>query len=423
MSSISPFRNIDRATPAHLLKRAIWLIALSFFIPGAPQLIAGNRKVGRVGIVATLSYWALFALAAFLVLYAILYALLALDTLRLLRLIRLPQRARLATLIAMLAVAVLGTSTIGYAGNLAGVQSNLMGGIFTQQGFTQPSNGRYNILLMGGDAARDRFGLRPDSMSVLSIDAVTGSTVNIGIPRNLQRAPFVAGSPMAKVWPQGYNCGDVCLINAIYKDTTDNHSDLYPEAEKHGSTAGVEATKEAVEGVTGLTIQSYVLVDMAGFKQLINALGGITINVTQRLPIGGQQDAFGNPIGVKGWIEPGVQHMDGATAVWYARSRHSTSDYDRMKRQRQVEDAMLAQLDPGTVLTHFRDIAAAGRSLLKTDIPNGMIGTYVDLALKAKKQGIQKVELVPPTIDVVHPNFTEIHAMIQKAFTKASEGK
>ena len=448
MSSISPFRNIERATPAHLLKRAIWLIALSFFIPGAPQLIAGNRKVGRVGIVATLSYWALFALAAilfvlnrswliflvtapvvgiilaaFLVLYAILYALLALDTLRLLRLIRLPQRARLATLIAMLAVAVLGTSTIGYAGNLAGVQSNLMGGIFTQQGFTQPSNGRYNILLMGGDAARDRFGLRPDSMSVLSIDAVTGSTVNIGIPRNLQRAPFVAGSPMAKVWPQGYNCGDVCLINAIYKDTTDNHSDLYPEAEKHGSTAGVEATKEAVEGVTGLTIQSYVLVDMAGFKQLINALGGITINVTQRLPIGGQQDAFGNPIGVKGWIEPGVQHMDGATAVWYARSRHSTSDYDRMKRQRQVEDAMLAQLDPGTVLTHFRDIAAAGRSLLKTDIPNGMIGTYVDLALKAKKQGIQKVELVPPTIDVVHPNFTAIHAMIQKAFTKASEGK
>jgi LCP family protein required for cell wall assembly len=448
MSSISPFRNIDRATPDHLLKRAVWLIALSFFIPGAPQLIAGNRKVGRVGIIATMTYWALFVLAAilfvvnrswliflvtapvvgiilaaFLVLYAIVYALLALDTLRLLRLIRLPQRARLATLIAMLAVAVLGTSTIGYAGNLAGVQSNLMGGIFTQQGFTQPSNGRYNILLMGGDAARDRFGLRPDSMSVLSIDAVTGSTVNIGIPRNLQRAPFVAGSPMAKVWPQGYNCGDVCLINAIYKDTTDNHSDLYPEADKHGSTAGVEATKEAVEGVTGLTIQSYVLVDMAGFKQLINALGGITINVTQRLPIGGQQDAFGNPIGVKGWIEPGVQHMDGATAVWYARSRHSTSDYDRMKRQRQVEDAMLAQLDPGTVLTHFRDIAAAGRSLLKTDIPNGMIGTYVDLALKAKKLGIQKVELVPPTIDVVHPNFTAIHAMIQKAFTKASEGK
>jgi LCP family protein required for cell wall assembly len=448
MSSTSPFRNIDRATSGHMLKRAAWLIALTLLIPGSAQLIAGNRKVGRVGIVATLTYWALFVVAAvlffvnrswlflvvtapfadaviagFLVLYAVMFALLALDTLRLLRLIRLPQKARLVTLLAILGVGVLGTSTIGYAGNLAGVQSNLMGGLFTQQGFTQASNGRYNILLMGGDAARDRLGLRPDSMSVLSIDAVTGQTVNIGIPRNLQRAPFVAGSPMAAIWPDGYNCGDVCLINAIYKDTTDNHASLYPDAVAHGSNPGIEATREAIEGVTGLKIQSYVLVDMAGFKKLIDALGGITIDVQSRQPIGGQEDWNGQPINVKGWIEVGVQHMDGKTAVEYARARHGSSDYDRMKRQRQVEDAMLAQLDPATVLTHFKDIAGAGKQLLQTDIPNGMIGTYIDLAIKAKKLGIQKLELVPPTIDVVHPNFPAIRAMVQKAFTQAAVAK
>jgi len=303
------------------------------------------------------------------------------------------------------------------------VQSNMIGGIFTQQGITLPDNGRYNILLMGGDAARDRLGLRPDSMSVLSIDAVTGQTVNIGIPRNLQKAPFVAGSPMKKLWPNGYNCGDVCLINAIYKDVTDSHSDLYPNAVKQGSNPGIEATKEAIEGVTGLKIQSYVLVDMAGFKALINALGGITINVTERLPIGGQEDAFGQPINVKGWIEPGVQHMDGKTAIWFARARHGSSDYARMQRQREVEDAMLAQLDPATVLTHFRDIAAAGRQLVQTNIPNGQVAIYLDLALKAKKLGIQKLELVPPTIDVVNPNFTAIHAMVQKAFSQASTSK
>lgn len=448
MTSTSPFRNIDRATAPHLLKRAAWLIVLTFLIPGSAQVIAGNRKFGRFGLVATFCYWSLFilaavlflvkrtwlfflvtapgvglALAAALTLYAVIYAVLAIDTLRLLRLIRLPQRARLVTLVAMLAVGVLGTSTIGYAGNLAGVQSNLMGGLFTQQGFTQASNGRYNILLMGGDAASDRFGLRPDSLSVLSIDAETGATVNIGIPRNLQRVPFVAGSPMAQFWPNGFDCGDTCLINAVYTDATNNHPTAYPKAAQDGSSVGIEATRDAVEGVTGLTIQSYVLVDMAGFKRLIDALGGITINVTQRLPIGGQQDANGNPIGVQGWIEPGLQHMDGKTAMWYARSRHSTSDYDRMARQRQVEDAMLAQMDPATVLAHFKDIAAAGRQLLKTDIPNGMIGTYLDLALKAKKSGIVKLELVPPTIDVVNPNFTGIHAMIQKAIAKASAAK
>jgi len=428
-----------------VIKRAWWLIVLSLLLPGSPQILAGSRRFGRFGLVATFTYWALFvaaavlfvvnrawlfwavtapildyAIAGFLTAYAVLYAILAFDTLRLLRLIRLPQKPRIIALVAMVAVGTLGTSVIGYAGSLAGVQSNLMGSLFNQQGVTAPVDGRYNILLMGGDAARSRFGLRPDSMSVLSIDAVTGETINIGIPRNLQKAPFSAGSPMLKVYPNGYNCGVVCLVNAIYKDTTDNHSDLYPNAEKQGSTAGVEATKDAIEGVTGLKIQSYVLVDMAGFKRLIDALGGITVTVKTRLPIGGQEDAYGQPINVKGWIEPGTQHMDGKTALWFARARHGSSDYDRMQRQRQVEDAMLAQLDPGTVLTHFKEIATAGRQLVKTDIPNGMVSTYIDLAIKAKKLGITKLELVPPTIDVINPDFAAIRAMIQKAFKKAS---
>ena len=445
MSNIGPFRNIERASSEHLLKRAWWLILLTFLIPGSAQVMAGNRRFGRVGLVATFVYWALAVLvgatylvnrswlfflltapildtviAGLLVAYAVLYAVLAIDTLRLLRIGRIRGRIKWLTLAGVLAVGVLGTSTIGFAGNLAGVQSSLIGGIFTNQGFTQPVNGRYNILLMGGDAAKDRLGLRPDSLSVLSIDAVTGATVNIGIPRNLQRVPFAAGSPMAAIWPNGYNCGDTCLINAIYKDVTDNHANLYPNAAAKHSTPGIEATKEAVEGVTGLTIQSYVLVDMAGFKQLINALGGIDITVSQRLPIGGQLDAYGNMTGVTGWIEAGKQHMDGKTALWYARSRHSTSDYDRMQRQRQVEDALLAQMDPATVLTHFRDIADAGRQLLTTDIPSGTVSTYLDLALKAKHLGIKKLELIPPTIDVVNPNFTDIQSKIQKAIQRAS---
>ena len=448
MSSISPFRNIDRASGEHIAKRAWWLILLTLLIPGSAQLMAGNRKLGRLGIIATLVYWALFVVAAllyvvnrswlffavtfpilsgilagFLILYSVIFAFLALDTLRLMRIGRINGRLKWVTLAGIVAVGILGTSTIGYAGNLAGVQSNMIGGIFTQQGITLPENGRYNILLMGGDAARDRLGLRPDSMSVLSIDAVTGQAVNIGIPRNLQRAPFVAGSPMQKLWPDGYNCGDVCLINAIYKDVTDNHADLYPKAEEQGSNPGIEATKEAVEGVTGLKIQSYVLVDMAGFKALIDALGGITITVKDRLPIGGQEDSFGQPINVKGWIEPGVQHMDGKTAIWFARARHGSSDYARMQRQREVEDAMLAQLDPANVLAHFKDIAAAGRQLLKTNIPNGQVAIYIDLALKAKKLGIQKLELIPPTIDVVHPDYKAIHTMVQKAFTQTSSAK
>jgi LCP family protein required for cell wall assembly len=189
---------------------------------------------------------------------------------------------------------------------------------------------------------------------------------------------------MLALYPNGYNCGMVCLINAIFKDVTDNHSDLYPNAASQGSSAGVEATREAVEGVTGLKIQSYVLVDMVAFSSLVDALGGVTINVKERLPIGGQEDALGQPINVKGWIEPGVQHMDGKTALWYARARHGSSDYARMARQREVEAALLKQLDPASVMTRFQAIASAGKKMIRTDIPGAMLGRYVDLASKPK---------------------------------------
>jgi LCP family protein required for cell wall assembly len=420
-------------------KRAWWLIIMTLVVPGSAQLVAGNRKLARIGVTATLGFWALFLLGSLiglinktwliwiitipvlvgvlsllLMLYAILFAFLALDTLRLIRMNRLYSRDRWIALGGLVTAAILGTSAISWAGNTAGVSAGFIGNIFNQSGFTAPADGRYNIMLLGADSGRDRFGLRPDSISVISIDASTGHVVNIGIPRNLQRVSFSSGSPMLSVYPNGWNCGVDCLINAIYKDVTDNHSKLYPEAASHGSTPGIEATRDAVEYVTGLQIQSYVLVDMAAFTQLIDSLGGIDINVKERLPIGGQREDLSD---VKGWIEVGQQHMDGYHALWYARSRHTTTDYDRMRRQHEVEAAVLKQMDPANVLTHFQSIAGAGQKLVKTDIPSGMLATYVDLAIQAKSQGITPVELVPPTVNVIHPNWDEIHSMIKQAFT------
>ncbi|MFM6940045.1 MAG: LCP family protein [Rhodoluna sp.] len=418
------------------------MVALTLLIPGSVQLLAGNRKIARIGITATLGFWALMLillalglihkswlialvsmpfidglLAVLLFSYAILFALLTVDTLRLMKLGRLYNRERWISFAAIVLVGVLGTSAISYAGNLAGVSAGALGAIFSQTGSTQPVDGRYNILLLGADSGRDRFGIRPDSISVISINAETGAAVNIGIPRNLQHVGFSAGSPLLKVYPNGWNCGVDCLINAIYKDTMDNHAALYPDAEKRGSTPGVEATREAVEYVTGLQIQSYVMVDMGAFAGLVDALGGVDINVKERLPIGGQLLDLSD---VSGWIEAGQQHMNGYTAMWYARSRHSTTDYDRMRRQREVENAILNQFDPANVLTRFQSIAAAGRKMVKTDIPSGMLASYVDLATKLKSKKMVSLELVPPTIDVIHPNFDSIHKMVQTAI--AAEG-
>ena len=413
-------------------------------MPGSAQLVAGNRKLARVGIVATMVIWVLAiialalalinrkwlidlatlpilvgALAIILFVYALIFATLAIDTLRLMRVGRMYSRDRWVTAVAMVLVAGLGTTALASAGNIASAQAGLISSIFKQSGGTEASNGRYNILLLGADSGRNRLGIRPDSISVLSIDAETGDTVNIGIPRNLQHVSFSKGSPLLKVYPNGWNCGLDCLINAIYKDVADHHEDLYPQARANGSTPGVDATREAVEYVTGLEIQSYVMVDMSAFESLVDALGGVDINVKQRLPIGGQNDDLSD---VLGWIEAGPQHMDGNTALWYARSRHTTSDYDRMQRQREVQNAILQQVEPTNVLTRFREIATAGEKLVKTDIPSGMLSTYVDLALKARAKGITPLELVPPKVNVVWPNFTEIHAMVKKA-TKPKEVK
>jgi LCP family protein required for cell wall assembly len=418
-------------------KRAWWLIVLTVVVPGSAQLVAGNRKLARIGITATLVMWALGLLALVIGLinrswlvaivtmpilvsviavallgYALIFAVLAFDTMRLMRLGRLYSRDRWIALTGLAMAAILGTSAISWAGNTAGVSAGALGSIFNQGGFTSPVNGRYNILLLGSDSGDDRFGLRPDSISVVSIDATTGKTVNIGIPRNMQRVSFSSGSPMLQVYPDGWSCGVDCLINAIYKDVTDNHAELYPDAERQGSTPGIEATRDAVEWVTGLTIQSYVIIDMAAFSSLIDSLGGIDINVKQRLPIGGQRDDASD---AKGWIEVGQQRMDGYLALWYARSRHLTSDYDRMRRQHEVENAVLKQMEPANVLTRFQDIASAGKKLVKTDIPGPMLSTYVELATKARKHGIEPLALVPPLVDQVRPDFAAIRTMVKTA--------
>jgi anionic cell wall polymer biosynthesis LytR-Cps2A-Psr (LCP) family protein len=109
--------------------------------------------------------------------------------------------------------------------------------------------------------------------------------------------------------------------------------------------------------------------------------------------------------------------MNGYTAQWYARSRESTSDYDRMARQRVLEDAMLKQFNPVNVATKFQDIAKAGQQVVKTDIPQSMLGYFVDLGMKTRKLPVQNLELVPPTIDPSDPNYDQIHEMVHKAVT------
>ncbi len=442
-----PLRYPDERDQKTMGRRAWWLIALNILIPGSVQALAGNRALGKAGLTVTLLGWALVvvALIVFLtgrasavtfvtnpwvltlvqilcVVYLAFWIVLTLDTLRLTRLVRVSSAAKLGVPAAALAVLVVLVGVGGYGVGAAAAARGVIGSVFGGTVTEPPVDGRYNILLLGGDDGADRDGLRPDSITVASIDATTGQTVLIGLPREMQDVPFPDDSPMHALFPNGFTgCqSSVCYLNSIYTEVSVFHPDLYPDAAANGSKPGWEATRDAVEAITGLHIQYLVTVDMAGFAQLIDALGGVTINVEERLPIGGQAEDLSD---VKAWIEPGVQHMDGNTALWYARSRHGAgnSDYVRMDRQKVVEEAVLRQFDPTTVVEKFQQIAAAGSQVLSTTVPQSMVGTFIDLAVKAKDTQIQKLELDPDSqVDPAKPDWAYVQQLVDKAVGKAS---
>jgi LCP family protein required for cell wall assembly len=268
--------------------------------------------------------------------------------------------------------------------------------------------------------------MRFDSISVVSVNAETGAVTITGIPRDMPHVPFSADSPMHELYPEGHTgkssatCGWTSAINQLNTEleVCRDGTSIYPDAVSKGSTPGVEATKDAAEGVLGIQIPYYVFIDMKGFADLVDALGGVDITVDQRLPKGGGPTYEGQPAEdwAIGWIEPGAQHMDGDTAQWYARSRYTTSDWDRMKRQRQLQEAILAQFTPANVLTHFNAVAAAGSDLVKTDLPQSMLPYFADLALKAKEQPVQTIELTPAGgIDEHDPDYAYIRQLVHAA--------
>lgn len=457
----------DASSRAVMTRRGWWLLGLNFLIPGSAQVVAGNRRLGRLGIASTLVLWVvivvtiLFALLAptaglsiitsawlpdwlgllrpfplliaqgVLMVYAVLWLVLAIDTLRLVRLVKTGRGARFAIALAAVGLMVVASGTAAYASSAVGsLRSGV--GIFRATGpVVPPDDGYYNILLLGADSGEGRDSMRFDSISVVSIDAATGATTITGIPRDMPRFPFADG-PMKERYPDGHvghsdpTCGWGSGINQLRTEVEvcENGADLYPNATAEASSPGVEATKDAAEGILGIKIPYYVFIDMHGFASLVDALGGVDINVVERLPKGGPQ-YDGQPVDdwAFGWIEPGQQHMDGDTAQWYARSRYTTSDFDRMKRQRELQEAILAQFTPDVVLTRFNDVVTAGTDLVETDLPQSLIPTLVDLGLKAKEQPVQTLELTPAGgIDEFDPDYAYIAELMHSTLHPPEPG-
>jgi LCP family protein required for cell wall assembly len=410
-------------------RRAVALMVMTLVLPGSAQLVAGRRDVGRVamriwfGVVGfgllfvvvslfskTFALWfftSTFSLGVIrfvLMALAVGWALLLVDAWRLGEPLALRQKQRLAMvgINGFLCVTVAGS--LLYASHVVNVNKDVLAAVFGSTKVTDSHDGRFNILLLGGDSGADRWGLRPDSITVASIDEDTGKTVLFGLPRNMLNFPFAPGSIMDQQFPRGYNCGSQCELNSLATWAAD-HKALFAGV----ANPGVEATKEAVEGITGLKINYYAMVNLRGFQKMVDAVGGVTLNVRDRIPIGG----VGGP--VTGYIQPGKKKLNGYQTLWFARSRESADDYSRMARQKCVMNAMLHQLSPQKVVLKFEKIAKASEELISTDVPLSEVDRFIDLAMKARSHPVRTVSFVPPMVNTGHPDIAQIKDAVQKA--------
>ena len=421
----------DRAARVRF-RRAVALMVMTLVLPGSAQVVAGNRRVGRIALriwvvlvagtllsFVTGLVWHDFAfflafdtlvlgvVRALLMLLAIGWAVLFMDAWRIGQPLTLTQHHRRAVVgvNGVLSLTVAGSLLFG--AHLVGVQRDFVQAMFADGAATSASDGRYNVLLLGGDSGAGRWGLRPDSLTLASVDADTGKTVLIGLPRNMANFPFARGSVMREQFPDGFDC-DGCYLNGVSTWAQDN-PELFPDSKN----PGVEATVSAVEGITGLDVNYWAMVNLEGFKDLVDAVGGVTLNVRQPIPVGLPHEAHFH------YIDPGVRRLDGHDTLWFARAREGSDDYSRMARQKCVMNAMLEQVSPQVALRNFEQIARASSAMISTSIPRGEVGRFADLALKARSEKISTLSLVPPLVTTADPDVAKVRSLVAGAIDRA----
>lgn len=425
-----PGRDSKRGTRRRArLFTALLLAACSIVIPGVAHLRAGRRTIGGLLLLA---YLAALAGVAYLVMYqrpllirlsvqprwltgamyaavvvALLWALLVWRSYRVLRptAMRAPGRifGGLTALVLCVAACVpfLGAARYTY------LQRHLVQSMFGQGGHhtaADPWGGRtrVNILLLGGDAGRDRSGTRTDSMTLASVDVRTGATTLISLPRNLEHFHFAPG-PAAKRFPLGYTAAPPAyegLLNEVYQYGQD-HPGLVPGS-RH---PGADLLKGVFRQTLGVPVDYYALVDMRHFADIVNAMGGVWLRVDQPIPYGLQG----------GVIKPGYRKLHGQEALWYGRSRTGSSDYVRMGRQKCVLAAIARQANPTTVLTKFSRLAATAEKTVSTDIPQDVLPALVQLSGKVRHAKISTLQFVPPKIEPADPDWKLIREQSAKA--------
>ncbi|MGI9666890.1 MAG: LCP family protein [Acidimicrobiia bacterium] len=245
---------------------------------------------------------------------------------------------------------------------------------------------RLNILLIGGDFGTGRTGIRTDTMITVSIDPATGEAAMFSTPRNWTQVPLPDGMGL---WDCGYNCYPE-LINELWIAGERN-----PEAFPGPGTPSENAVKGVISEFLGIPIHYYAMVNLDGFVDIVDALGGVDIYVPSQVI----DEEYPNEDGTsyeRLVIEEGWQTFDGHLALAYSRTRNQDSDYFRMNRQRCVIEAIMEQADPTSLLLNFGSLADVIKETMITDIPIDRLPELVQLVPSMDLESVVSVRFIPP---------------------------
>lgn len=224
-------------------------------------------------------------------------------------------------------------------------------------------DGITNILLIGSDTrVSDTSGSRSDTTILLSVDTKS---------KQLKLASFLRDTYI-EIPEKGNN-----KLNAAF------------------SWGGSQLLMDTLEYNFKIDIDYYVAIDFEAFKDVIDRLGGVDVEITdaEARYINSQDhmtweeiEAFPNT------ISGGMNHFTGAQALWYCRIRYLDSDFNRTQRQRKTLNAAL-QAAKGKNISELLDIAKFGASLVTTDITKQQINTYTQQALSFLKYDIVGIQI------------------------------
>jgi LCP family protein required for cell wall assembly len=321
---------------------------------------------------------------------------------------------RMASALAIIGVILLtlpAVWSVARARDLSGVISD----VFVSSGGDDPlaynapegaatGKGFQTILLLGGDEGPGRWALRTDTMILVTIHEESGRIAMISIPRNMNKMQFPPGSAMANEFPKGFPD----LANAIYPYVF-SHEDISATYERGDLQPEAIALASGISYSMNITIDDYVLVNMQGFLEIIDALGGVTLTLDEKLPMPG--NVPGAKTQYPPFIGPGEVTMDGTTALGFARSRSADSDYGRMGRQRQLLTAIASQVEGSDILLRFPNLAEIMRWTVRTSLSADEFSSLID-RLRSGASIKESVGLIPPLINPSNPNFADISNLI-----------